>query len=92
MQKFNNPLDPSLSNVSDLFVAILNMVIIISTPIIVFFLILAGFKYVTARGNPEKIQAASKALMYGIIGGVVIVAAVAILAIVGDVVNSFSTP
>lgn len=66
------------------------MVIIVATPVIVFYLILAGFKYVTAQGNPEKIQEAQKALMYGIIGGVVIVAAVAILAIIGDVVNSFS--
>lgn len=89
MQNFNNPLDPSISSVSGLFVAILNIIIIFSTPIIVFFLILAGFKYVTARGNPVKIQEASKALMYGIIGGVIIVAAVAILAIIGDVVNSF---
>lgn len=60
-----------------------------STPIVVFLLILAGFKYVTARGNPEKIQEASKALLYGVIGGVVIIASVAILAIIKDVVSQF---
>lgn len=92
MQSFKNPLNPSISSIPELFVAILNMVIIIATPIIVFYLILAGFKYVTARGNSERVQEASRALLYGVIGGVVILGAVAILAIIGDVVTSFSTP
>lgn len=86
---FNNPLNPSLSSLPDLFVAILNMVIIVSTPIVVFFLIFSGFKYVMARGNPEQIQEASKSLTYGVIGGVIILASVAILEIVKNVVSAF---
>ena len=69
--------------------AILNMVIVIATPIIVLFIIIAGFKYVTAQGNPEKLQEANRALMYGIIGGVIIIGAVAILQIVQNTVNAF---
>lgn len=83
-----NPLS-GVSSVNDLLVAILNVLIIIATPIIVIFIILAGFKYVTAQGNPAKIEEAHKALTYAIIGGVLIIGAVAISAIVSDLVNAF---
>ena len=72
-----------------MIVAIMNVVIIIATPIIVFFLIYAGFMYVTAQGNPQKIEIASRSLLYGIIGGVIILGSVAILAIVKNVVGAF---
>lgn len=87
MQPFKNPL--KFPNIDQLFSGILEAIIIISTPIVVFFLIFAGFKYVTARGNPEKIQEASKSLLYGVIGGVIIIASVAILTIIKSVVSQF---
>lgn len=86
-ETFKNPL--SFTSITDMIVAILNIVIIISTPIVVFFLIYAGFMYVTAQGNPEKLKAASSALLYGIIGGVIILAAIPILTIVKNLVSSF---
>jgi len=69
--------------------AILNMVIVISIPIVVLFIIYAGFLYVTAQGNPEKLQVANRSLMYGVIGGVIIIGSVAILQIVENTVNAF---
>lgn len=86
-ESFKNPL--SFTSITDMIVAILNIVIIISTPIVVFFLIYAGFMYVTAQGNPEKLKVASSALLYGIIGGVIILAAIPILTIVKNLVSSF---
>lgn len=86
-QSLNNP--TVFTSTTDLFVAVLNILMIISTPIVVFFIILAGFKYVTARGNPQQIEEASKALLYGVIGGVVILASTAILAIIKNLVSSF---
>lgn len=87
MKELKNPL--AFPSITDLLGAILNVVIIISTPIVIFYLIFAGFLYVTARGNAEKIQEANKAIMYGVIGGVVILASVAILNIVTNTVNQF---
>ena len=84
---FNNPLQ--FGTVTDLLVAILNVVIIMLTPIVVFFLIYSGFMYVTARGNPEKIAKASKSLLYGVIGGVIVLGSVAITTIVSNVINQF---
>lgn len=87
-QTFNNPL--SFTSITDMIIAIINVVIVMSIPVIVFFLIYAGFMYVTARGNPEKLQQASQALLYGIIGGVIILASVAIMTIVKNLVSDFN--
>jgi len=86
-KKFLNPL--AFPNITELMQAILNMVIVISTPIVVLFIIYAGFLYVTAQGNPEKLQIANRALVYGVIGGVIIIGSVAILQIVQNTVNAF---
>ena len=86
-REFINPL--AFPTITELMQAILNMVIVISIPFVMLFIIYAGFLYVTAQGNPEKLQVANRALVYGVIGGVVIIGAVAILQIVENTVNAF---
>jgi len=83
----DNPLQ--FDTLEGLIVGILNVLLIIAVPIIVFFIIFAGFSYVTAQGNPEKISQASRSLTYAIIGGVLILGAVAISEIIQNVVESF---
>ena len=76
-------------SVEDILVAVLNIFIVIATPIIVFFIIYAGFLYVTARGNAEQTQQATRALTYAIIGGVLILGAVALAEIIDNLVDAF---
>jgi len=83
----NNPL--AFPTITELLQAILNIVIVVSLPIVALFIIYAGFLYVTAQGNPEKLQQASRALLYGIIGGVIIIGSVAILTIIENLVAEF---
>jgi hypothetical protein len=83
-----NPL--VVNSLEDLIVAILNIFITLMIPIIVFFIILAGFKYVTAQGNPGQIEEATTTFTYAVIGGVLILAAVAIAEIIKNTVDSFS--
>jgi hypothetical protein len=85
--KLENPL--AFDSVEEFIVAILNVVIVLATPIVVLFIIFAGFKYVTAGGNSEKITQATQALTYAIIGGVLIIGAVAIAEIIKNLVTSF---
>ncbi len=82
-----NPL--RVDSLEDLLVAILNIFITLMIPVIVFFIIFAGFKYVTAQGNPGKIEEATTTLTYAIIGGVLILAAVAIAEIIKNTVAAF---
>jgi hypothetical protein len=82
-----NPL--KVNSITDLLLALLNIVVVIAIPIIISFIIYSGFLYVTAQGNLTKIQEARNALTYSIIGGVLIIGAVAISEIIRNLVNSF---
>ncbi len=83
-----NPLDSSISSIPTFFLAILDILLVFAVPLVVFFVIYAGFMYVTAKGNPGKISQAHNALLYALIGGIIIFGARAILAIVTNTANS----
>lgn len=82
-----NPLQAD--SIVGLFQAILNVVTILVVPVIVFFIIYAGFLYVTARGNPAEISKAHNALLYAIIGGVIILGANLIMDLIQGTIESF---
>ena len=86
--QLTNPLK-NIGSIDELLVEILNILVILMIPIIIFFIILAGFKYVTARGNASQVEEATRALMYAVIGGVLVVGASAISVIIKNVVESF---
>ena len=83
---FCNPL--KFGNLVEVLVAILEVLLIIAVPIIIFFIVLAGFYYVTAQGNATKIQEANRALLYALIGGAIILGARVIGAIIAATVGS----
>ncbi len=83
-----NPL--AFDSIQDFIVAILNVIIVIATPIVVIFIIFAGFKYVTAAGDAGKVKEATQALTYSVIGGVLIIGAVAIAEIIKNLVTAFA--
>jgi hypothetical protein len=80
----------SASSIPELLGALLNVLLIISVPFIVIFIIYAGFTYVTARGNPEKVKAANRSLLYALLGSVIVFGAYALFAILQSVVDAFS--
>ncbi len=84
----DNPL--RVGSLEALLVAILNIFTILMIPVIVFFIILAGFRYVTAQGNSGQIEEATTTFTYAIIGGVLVLAAVAIAEIISNTVDSFA--
>jgi len=53
---------------NDIIAFLLRYVLLIGTPIAVLALIWAGFQYVWAQGNPEKIKKAHKTLMWTFLG------------------------
>jgi len=82
-----NPL--KINSLEGLLIAILNIVMVLMIPVIVFFIIYAGFLYVTARGNVTQVQDATRALTYAIIGGVLVLASVGISVIIKSTVDEF---
>lgn len=69
--------------------SLLDVIMIFAIPLIVFMIIYAGFNYVMAQGNPGKIKDANRALLYALIGGVLIIGANIILAVVQGTVDAF---
>ena len=81
-----NPLGDK--TIQDFFLDLLDVLLVFALPIIVFFIIYAGFLYVTARGNAEQVKIASRALLYSVLGGVIILGARLILALIQGTVES----
>lgn len=71
--QFENPI--AANNVQELMVTLLDAAITIAIPIIVLFVIYAGFTYVTARGNTSKIERAHKTLGWSLVGAGVLIGA-----------------
>lgn len=80
------------NDLKDFLEAILSIVVVLATPIVIFFIIYSGFLYVTAQGEPEQIKTAKRSLLYSIIGGLLVLGAFAIAQIVGDTVDKFQQP
>jgi hypothetical protein len=77
----DNPLGDT-TTFSDLITKILDVVITITTPIAVLFMIYAGFLFVIARGNPEAIKKAKTVLMWTIVGVMVLLGSKVIMAVI----------
>ena len=77
-------------SIQALFIDLINVVLVFATPIIVFFIIYAGFLYVTARGDTGQVGKATNALLYAVIGGVLILGAFVILRIIEGTVRSIT--
>jgi hypothetical protein len=54
---------------------IVDVLVIFALPIIVFFIMYAGFLFVTARGSEEQIKKARTALLWAVVGGVIVMGA-----------------
>lgn len=77
-------------SIQEFLLAVLRIFMIVAIPIVIFFIILAGFKFVTAQGNAEELQTAKRALLYALIGGLIILGALAIVGIITNLVGVFT--
>jgi amino acid transporter len=56
---------------SELITQISSTILFLVGIVAVLFLIIGGFQYITASGNPEQVETAKKTIMYAIIGIIV---------------------
>lgn len=85
-----NPLGNE-TTIYDIANALLGILMVFAVPIILFFIVWAGFLYVTAGGDQAQITKATKALMYAVIGGVIVLGAQVLLAVITNTVNVMGT-
>ncbi len=72
---YDNPLGSETSTVNTLLTKLLDVLIDLGLPVLVLFIVYAGFKYITAQGNETKVTEAHKALWWAVIGGTVLLGA-----------------
>lgn len=70
-----NPLNPELSDIPAFINAIITIVLFVGVPIVTLAIIYAGFLFVQANGNSEKLGTAKKALLYSVIGAALLLGA-----------------
>jgi len=78
-----NPLGPTTTTFVVLIEKIANIVMQIGLPIAALAIIYAGFLFVTAGGNEEKVKTAKKTFLWAIIGTALILGALAITKAIG---------
>jgi len=88
-QTIANPL--KYNSLNDLLSAVLAAAIKIGSIILTLAIVWVGFQFVAARGNEEKIRSARTALMWTIIGGLILLGATAIQAVITSTVGSLTT-
>lgn len=85
--QLQNPL--SSSTIQDFMIKILDAVVLILTPVVVIMLLWAGFLFVTAQGNPEKLKKAKNALLYTLIGAAIVLGAKGFALAIGTTISQF---
>ncbi len=81
-----NPLESE--TIEEFILAIIKIILRFAVPVIVFFIMYAGFLYVTAQGDPSKIETARTSLTWAVIGGVIILGAELIITVIQGTVGS----
>ncbi len=82
-----NPIAKIGKNFYDVLVAILSASVHILFPILVLMIVYTGFLFVKAQGNPGELEKAKQALMWTLIGGLIILGSVAFAEVVKSVIK-----
>lgn len=82
-----NPLK-DIDTLDEFLGAILDGIIYLGTIVLIMMLVYVGLKFVLARGNPEEISSARNALIWTVIGGLILLGAKSIQLMITGTVNS----
>jgi hypothetical protein len=87
--QLNNPV--GCTTITQYVEMALRAFVLIAIPILAFLIVLAGFNFVFARGNPEKLALAKWNFLYVIIGTVLILGAWVFANLIGATITSISS-
>jgi hypothetical protein len=79
-----------VTSIGELVTKIVQVVISIGYVVIAFFLIVSGFKFVTAQGSDDKLTEAKQTFYYTLVGALIIIGAQTIVAIVEGIIKGIS--
>lgn len=82
-----NPLNSNFQSIPNFIAGALKVMVQVALPIIALFMVYAGFKFVTARGNTEQINSAKQNFLYVVIGAILILGAWVIATLIGGTIS-----
>ena len=82
-----NPFSGEIDTLDDLFNAAVLFLYYIAGPIVVIMIILAGLLFLFGRGEPSKVNAAKKILLYAVIGLVIILIGQGFIALLKNIID-----
>ncbi len=86
--QFRNPL--TVNSFEEFIYIIVRTVMTLLFPIVVLMMVYTGFLFVKAQGNPQKISEARKALLWTVIGGMLVLGAYALAMAVKATIDSIT--
>ena len=81
-----NPL--KAKNITEFLMNVVEVLLVFAIPVVVFFIIYAGYKFVIAQGNQAQITEARNALTWAVVGGVIILGANLIITVIENTVKA----
>ena len=75
---------PNQTSITDILIVIINILLAIAGLVAVIFLIVGGFRYITAGGNEEASDSAKKTIVNAIIGIVIIILSFVIVRVISN--------
>jgi len=88
--KLENPIK-GIDSIPGLIQTLLEGAIKIALPLIAIAIIFAGFQYVAARGNSEKISRAHQTLLWTLVGSAILLGSWALAKLIGATVTNLSS-
>ena len=81
----NNPLQ--FQNITSFIANVLKVVVLVSLPIVTLFFVIAGYKFISAQGNPEKLKVARANFLWSVLGALLLLGAWVVATLIGATVS-----
>jgi hypothetical protein len=81
----------AFQSIQTFIVALLQTFVNISLPIIGFFIVLVGYKFIAAQGKPSKLEHAKQEFQYVILGAALIMGAWVLATLIGSTISQLTS-
>lgn len=85
--KITNPLKSQ--DIPEFLLKIIDVLLVFALPLIILYIMYAGYLFVTAAGNSEKVTSAKNALLWSVVGGVIVLGARLIISVIQGTITAF---
>lgn len=76
------------TTIQEFLLKIVDILLVFALPLVILYIMYAGYLFVMARGNPAKVTEARTALLWAVVGGVIVLGARIIFGIIEGTANS----